>query len=102
MKIKKGDSVIVISGADRSKTGKVLSSFPREGKVLVEGVNVKKRHQRARRASSKGQVVERALPLPVSKVMLVDPKTGKGTRVGIKRAGGKRVRVARKSGAEIA
>lgn len=101
MKIKKDDNVIVVSGKDKGKTGKVLRAFPKENKVIVEGVNVKKRHQRARRSGQKGQIVDKTEPVSVSNVMLLDPKGGKRTRVGISREGGKRARVARKSGAEL-
>jgi large subunit ribosomal protein L24 len=101
MKIKKGDNVIVIAGKDRGKSGKVLESFPRELKVLVEGANKKKKHERARRAGQKGQIVEKSYPLHVSNVMLLDPQSGKRTRVGYRIDGGKKVRIARKSGAVI-
>ncbi len=102
MKIKKGDKVIVISGKDRGKTGTVTTAFPKEDRVLVEGVNMKKRHQKARgRGMRRGQIVEKSLPIHVSNVMLVDPKSGKGTRIGIVRKNGTRSRVTRKSKSEI-
>lgn len=101
MFIKKGDNIIVISGADKGKIGKVAASFPEQSKVVVEGVNLKKKHQRKTRENQKGQVVEKALPINVSKVMLIDPSTSKGTRVGHKEIGGKKVRVSIKSGKEI-
>ena len=69
MHIKKGDTVKVISGDDKGKTAKVLRAFPRENRVLVEGVNMTKRHQRARQEGQQGQIVERALPIDASKVM---------------------------------
>jgi len=68
MHIKKGDTVVVLSGDDKGKTGKVLHAFPSKGKVLVEGVNVMKKHERARTQNGKGQVVERAMPMHVSKL----------------------------------
>ncbi len=101
MNIKKGDTVIVTTGKDKGKKAKVLSAFPRENKVLVEGVNMQKKHERARKAGQKGQVISRAMPLNVSNVMIVDPKTGKGTRVGYKMIGDKKVRVAVGSGTEL-
>ena len=101
MNIKKGDNVIVISGGDKGKTGKVAVSFPADSKVLIEGVNIKKKHQRKSRENQKGQVIERAMPIDVSKVMIVDPSTGKGTRFHNKEIGGKKVRISVKSGKEI-
>ncbi len=102
MKIKKNDNVIVISGKDRGKTGKVETSLPRIGKVIIAGVNVVKSHERARKTGSKGQIVEKAMPISVSNVMLVDPKNGKRTRVGMKMENDKKVRVAKKSGSTLA
>ena len=100
MNIKKGDNVIVISGIDKGKQGKVLSSFPRDSKILVEGINIKKRHQKRRKENQKGQIVEKAVPILASKVMLLD-STGAKTRVGHKEGGGKKVRVSVRSGKEI-
>lgn len=74
MNIRKGDNVTVISGADRGKSGKVVRALPRQGAVIIEGVNVKKRHQRARRANQKGQIVEKAMPINASNVVLRDKK----------------------------
>jgi large subunit ribosomal protein L24 len=101
MKIKKDDDVIVVAGKDKGKTGKVLVAFPREDKVIVAGVNVLKKHQRARKCGQKGQVVEKTMPVHVSNVMIVDPDTGKGSRVGMKLIGKKYVRISKKSGKEI-
>jgi large subunit ribosomal protein L24 len=97
MKLKKDDKVIVITGKDKGKTGTIARVLPREGKVLVTGINLVKVHVRARRGGEKGQVVEKNLPIQASNVLLVDPKTGKGTRVGKKVVDGKKVRVAKKS-----
>jgi large subunit ribosomal protein L24 len=102
MKIKRDDNVIVISGKDRGKTGKVLKAFPREGKIVMAGVNVVKVHERARKQGGKGQVVEKSMPFPVSNVMIADPKTGARTRVGMKKEGDKKVRTAKKSGQTLA
>lgn len=97
MKLKKDDKVIVITGKDKGKTGTIARVLPREGKVLVTGVNLVKVHMRARRSGEKGQIVEKNLPVHASNVSLVDPKTGKATRVGKKVVDGKKVRVAKKS-----
>jgi large subunit ribosomal protein L24 len=103
MRIIKGDKVIVISGKDRGKTGVVTEAFPKRDMVLIEGVNVKKKHQKATgRNARKGQIIEKSFPIHVSNVMLADPKTGKGTRIGVTRKDGNRVRVAKKSGQELA
>ncbi len=74
MKIKKNDSVIVIAGKDKGKTGKIAKAFPAESMVLIEGVNMHKKHQRATKSNSKGQLVEKAMPIHVSNVMLLDGK----------------------------
>lgn len=74
MHVKKGDTVKVITGADKGKTGKVVHAFPQKDKVVVEGVNVKKHHERPRRAGQKGQIVDRAMPLHISNVQKVSGK----------------------------
>lgn len=79
MKIRKDDNVIVISGKDRGKTGKVVKALPREDKVIIAGVNVVKHHERPRKSGQKGQVIDKTMPIHVSNVMLVDSK-GKRTR----------------------
>ncbi len=101
MYIKKGDNVVVVSGKDRGKKGKVISAFPSKGMVIVEGINMRKKHERPRKEGSKGQIIEKAMPLDVSNVMLVDPKGGKPTRIRMKTVNNKKVRVAVKSGATI-
>ncbi len=101
MKIRKDDNVIVISGKDRGKTGKVVKAMPRKNKVLIAGVNIVKAHERAQKRGGKGQIVERAMPISVSNVMLVDPKKGGRTRVAMKIEGGKKIRIAKKSGATL-
>ena len=101
MKIKKNDTVKVIAGKDRGKTGKVLTVFPREDRVLVEGVNAQKKTVR-RTKTEKGGIVEVSRPIHVSNVMLIDPKEGVPTRIGITRGeDGARVRVAKKSGTTL-
>ena len=99
MKIKKDDTVIVIAGKDRGKTGKVLRAFPSENKVLVHNVNIQKRHQKPRKTGQKGQIVERAMPVHVSNVQILEGN--KGTRIGIKLLGDKKVRISRKTGKEL-
>lgn len=93
--------VMVVTGKDKGKKGKVLRALPKRSLVIVEGVNVQKRHQRQRRANQKGQIIDKTLPVSVSNVMLLDPKSGKPTRVGSKTEGEKKVRVARKSGSQL-
>lgn len=99
MKIKKGDNIIVIAGKDKGKTGKVVMSFPKDNKVLVEGVNMQKKHQKARKSGTKGQIVEKAMPVNASNVAINDG--GKAARVGKKNVGEKFVRVNKKTGKEI-
>ena len=82
MKVKKGDQVLIARGKDKGKKGKVLRSFPGEMKVLVEGVNIKKKHQRPRREGEKGQIVEVPFPLPEANVRLICPRCGQPSRVG--------------------
>jgi large subunit ribosomal protein L24 len=77
MKIKKNDNVIVIAGKDKGKTAKVIKALPKDNLVIVEGVNMKKRHERARKSNSKGQIVEKAMPIHVSNVMLAENKKKK-------------------------
>lgn len=101
MKIRKDDNVIVIAGKDKGKKAKILKVFPLLDKVLVEGVNMRTRRIRARRSNEKGQMAQMPLPIHVSNVQLVDPASGKGTRVRAEVVKGKKVRVATKSGKEI-
>ena len=107
LKIRKDDEVVVISGKDKGKTGKVLRVDPEKRRVYVEGLNIIKRHTRpqqvpgAQRAETVGGVVEKEGPIHVSNVMLIDPKDKKPTRVGISRENGKRFRVARRSGQKL-
>ena len=101
MKIIKDDKVIVISGKDKGKTGKVLVADPKAMKVIVEGVNVATKHQKPRKQGQDGGIIKKETPIYVSKVQLVCPKCGKGVRVGHKFVDGKKLRVCRKCGAEI-
>jgi large subunit ribosomal protein L24 len=107
LKIRKDDTVRIIAGKDRGRTGRVLRVEPAKQRVYVEGANIIKRHTRPRtlrdtqRAQELGGIVEKEGPIHISNVMLIDPDTGEPTRVGIKRDGGRRVRVAKRSGKEI-
>ncbi len=97
-KIKKGDTVVVLSGKDKGKTGEVLKAMPKDEKVLVSGVNVAVRHRKPSQANPQGGLDRREAPLHVSKVAIADPKDGKATRVRFEERDGKKVRVAVKSG----
>ena len=105
MKIKKGDIVVVTAGKDKGKEGTVVRSFPKQMKVLVEGVGMVSRHQKSKRRGSQGQIVSKPMPIPVANVGLKDSKTGKPVRVGYITEGegekAKKVRVVRPSGAKI-
>ncbi len=104
-KIKKGDIVEVITGRDRGTRGEVVRVLPRKGRVVVEGVNRRKRHQKSYQAGNRtiqGGIIEFNAPIHISNVMLVCPKCGQRTRVGLRRdENGKRHRVCRKCGADI-
>ena len=105
MRVKTDDQVVVISGKDRGKTGRVLRTEPKKRRVYVEGLNIIKRHERPRSTgdmatANPGGIVEKEGPIHVSNVMLLDPKDNKPTRVGVRRdKGGKRERFAKRSGA---
>jgi large subunit ribosomal protein L24 len=107
LKIRQDDTVRIITGKDKGKTGRVLRVDPEKHKVYVEGANIIKRHTRPRslrdtqRAQELGGIIEKEGPIHLSNVMLIDPDSGEPTRVAIKRQGGRRVRVAKKSGKEI-
>ncbi len=101
MKIKKNDQVLIISGDDKGKKGKVLKAFPNKGKILVEGVSIVTKHVRPKKSGQKGQIVKSPRPIIVSVVKLVCPKCGKGTRVGYEIKGEKKNRVCKKCGSEI-
>ena len=98
LKLKKGDKVIVTTGKDKGKTGEITTVFPKENKVVVSGVNMVKRHTKPSQESA-GGIISKEMPIHVSNVALVDPKTGKATRVGYKvEKDGHKVRFAKKSG----
>ena len=99
--IRKGDNVVILSGSDKGKKGNVIKVFPKENRALVQGVNLVKRHQRQTQSQQAGIVTKEA-PIHLSNLAHVDPKSGKATRVGMKKLGdGRMVRVARKSGEVI-
>jgi large subunit ribosomal protein L24 len=106
-RIRRDDTVRIIAGKDRGRSGRVLRVEPSKQKVYVEGANIIKRHTRPRtlrdtqRSQELGGIVEKEGPIHISNVMLIDPDSGVPTRVGIKREGGRRVRVAKRSGKEI-
>jgi large subunit ribosomal protein L24 len=101
LKIKKGDRVVVLTGRDKGKTGEVLKAFPRDNRVIVQGVNVAKRHQRPTQTSG-GGIIEKEAPIHASNVAHIDPKDSKPTRVGFKKLDdGTKVRIARRSGEVI-
>jgi large subunit ribosomal protein L24 len=100
-KIKKGDKVVILSGKDKGKHGEVTKSLPKEGKVVVSGVNIITRHRKPTQLNPQGGLERSEAPLHVSKVALEDPKTGKPTRVRFEVKGDKKVRVAVRSGETI-
>ncbi|MBV8121780.1 MAG: 50S ribosomal protein L24 [Alphaproteobacteria bacterium] len=101
MKIKKGDNVVVISGRDKGRTGEVLRTFPGDQRVIVQGVNIAKRHTKPRMGEP-GGIIEKELPLHISNLAHIDPASGKPTRIGYKILGdGRKVRFARRSGEVI-
>jgi large subunit ribosomal protein L24 len=107
MRIRRDDQVVIISGKDRGKSGKVLRTDPKKSRVYVEGLNIIKRHEKARSTgdmatASPGGIIEKEGPIHVSNVMVLDPKANKGSRIGVRRTDeGKRVRFARRSGEEV-
>ena len=102
MKIQKGDSIIVVTGKDKGKTGKVVRAFPKKNKVVVEGINISKRHIKPRSRNQAGGIIDKNMPINVSNVMLVHPKTKKAVRLGYKiEEGGLKVRVTRGKGDEV-
>ncbi|MGI8921312.1 MAG: 50S ribosomal protein L24 [Solirubrobacteraceae bacterium] len=101
MKIRRDDQVIVISGKERGKKGKVLRTIPARERVIVEGLNMVKRHTKPTPQGDQGGVIEREAAIHVSNVMLVDPKDGRATRIASVTEDGKRYRVAKRSGTRL-
>jgi len=103
LKIRKGDRVRVLTGKDRGKEGEVMRALPSVRKVIVDGVNVARKHQRPTQATQQGGIIDKDMPIPVSNVALVCPSCGKATRVGFRfDSSGQKVRACRKCGGEIA
>jgi large subunit ribosomal protein L24 len=95
MHVKKGDKVRVISGKDKGKTGVILAAYPKENRVLVEGVNIVKKHSKPSQVNPQGGIINQEAPIHVSNVMPIDPKSGNPTRVGYQTVDGKKIRVAK-------
>ncbi|OGZ26666.1 MAG: 50S ribosomal protein L24 [Candidatus Nealsonbacteria bacterium RIFOXYB1_FULL_40_15] len=101
MKIKKGDTVLIMAGKDRGKKGKIIQSFPKENAVLVEGANLKKKHAKAKRQGESGQIVQIPAPISVSNVLAICPKCGKPSRLGYKIEGKNKYRYCKKCKKEL-
>jgi len=98
MHVKKEDTVIVISGKDKGKQGVILQALPKKNRVIVEGINIVKKHAKPSQANPQGGIIDMEAPIHVSNVMPLDPKTNEPTRIGYKIEDGKKVRIAKKSG----
>lgn len=101
MKIRKDDTVIVIAGKDKGKKGKVLKAFPRENKIIVEGINVQVKHEKPRGPENPGGIQKKESPIDVSNVMYFDVKANKGSRIGYKVEDGKKSRISKASNEKI-
>ena len=101
MKIKKGDTIIVISGKDKGKKGKILQVFPKDNRIVVEGINLRKKHVRPRRQGEKGQTVEMPSPFQVSNIKIICTKCKKPTRIGYSLTKDNKVRICKKCGDQI-
>ena len=101
MKIRKGDTVQVLSGNDKGKTGEVLEVIPKADKVIVKGANVRKKHVKPRRQGEEGGIISVECPMPVAKVNVVCPKCGKTAKVGYSEEKGEKIRVCKKCGAKL-
>ncbi|MCR5859359.1 50S ribosomal protein L24 [Mesorhizobium sp. J428] len=99
-KIRKGDKVVVLAGKDKGRTGEVLRMMPKDDKAVVRGINMVRRHQRQSQ-SQEGGIISKEAPIHLSNIAVADPKDGKPTRVGFEVKDGKKVRVAKRSGATI-
>lgn len=101
MTVKKGDTVLVITGKDKSKSGKVLEVYPEDNRVLVDNVNIVTKHKKARTQNEKSEIIKKTAPIEASNVMVVCPVCGKATRVAHKEIDGKKVRVCKKCSASL-
>ncbi|MBQ7327507.1 MAG: 50S ribosomal protein L24 [Clostridia bacterium] len=101
MTVKKGDNVVVIAGKEKGKTGKVVEVFPKDNRVLVDGLNIVTKHQKARKQDEKSAIVKKSAPIEASNVMVVCPVCGKATRVAHNEIDGKKVRTCKKCAASL-
>jgi len=101
MKIKKGDQVLIISGKDKGKKGKVIDSHPKENRIVVENINLRKKHNKPKTSNEKGQIIELPMPISVSAVKILCSKCGKAVRIGYRIEGEKKFRVCKKCKQEI-
>ena len=102
MKIKKGDTVVVLSGKDKGKEGEVMFAFPADETVIVDGVNVAKKHQKPTRATMQGGIIDKDMPIHASNVAIVSPGDGKATRVGYRfTPDGQKVRICKRTGVDL-
>ena len=102
LKIRKGDRVVVLAGKDKGKEGTVSRVMPDKGKVIVDGVNVVKKHQKPTQTTMQGGIIDRDMPIAVSNVAIVSPKDGKATRVGYRfEADGTKIRICKRTGADL-
>ena len=96
MKVKKNDTVLIISGKYRGRKGKILKSFPKMDKLLIEGINLRKKHQKPKKTGDKGQIIEVPAPIHISNVKIICPKCKKATRIGYRIEGGEKYRICKK------
>ncbi|MCH1512048.1 MAG: 50S ribosomal protein L24 [Acidimicrobiales bacterium] len=102
MRIKKGDKVVVLSGKDRGKEGEVSFVSPQKGKLIVDGVNISKKHQRPTKETMQGGIIDKEMPIDASNVAVISPQDGKATRIGYRIANdGSKVRICRRTGADL-
>ncbi|MED5264588.1 MAG: 50S ribosomal protein L24 [Actinomycetota bacterium] len=102
MKIRKGDRVVVLSGKDRGKEGEFYFVYPKDGRIIVDGVNISKKHQKPTRETMQGGIIDKEMPISVSNVAVISPQDGKPTRVGYRIANdGSKVRICRRTGADL-
>ncbi len=96
MRVKKNDTVLIISGKYRGRKGKILKAFPKKDKVLIEGVNLRKKHQKPKKTGDKGEIIEVPAPIHISNVKIICPKCKKATRIGYRIEGGEKYRICKK------
>lgn len=101
MKLKKGDNILIIAGKDKGRKGKVLRSLPKGEKIVVEGINLRKKHVRPKKSGEKGQVVEVPLPIYASNAKIICPKCGKAAKIGYKANKKEKYRICKKCGQKI-